>query len=83
VKFRVQIDELVLEGFDFHDHKRIAAAMKKELARLIAEKGLDRAGGRSAESASVSAPSFHVPSDRNPRSIGNEIARSVYRGLKQ
>lgn len=83
MKFRVNIDELVLEGFDFHDHRRIASALKTELARLIAEDGLYRTTRREAESARISAPSFRVPSDRNPRMIGNEIARSVYKSLRR
>ena len=57
--------------------------MKLELARLIAEKGLSSALDRKNDSSKIIAPSFNVPSDRNPRAIGVEIARSVYRGMKK
>lgn len=83
MKIYLQIDELVLDGFDYHDHKRISAAMKLELTRLIAEKGLGKALDRKNDSGQISATSFKVPSDRNPRTIGAEIARSVYRGIKK
>ena len=83
MKVNIQIDELVLEGFDFHDHKRIGAAMKLELGRLVAEGGLGSALDQKNNPGSVSAPPFSVPSDRNPRAIGAEIARSVYRGMKK
>ncbi|MDA4121760.1 MAG: hypothetical protein OK456_01115 [Thaumarchaeota archaeon] len=79
----IHIDELVLEGFDFHDHKRIAASMKVELARLITEKGLGMQLDRTSDLGRVSAPAFNVPTDRNPRAIGREIARSVYKGMKK
>jgi hypothetical protein len=83
VKIDLQIDALVLEGFDYHDHKRIGAAMKAELARLITENGLGSPVGWMRDSGQISAPSFKVPSDRNPRTIGAEIARSVYRGMRR
>jgi hypothetical protein len=82
-KINLEIDTLVLEGFDYHDHKRIGAAMKVELARLITEKGLGSAADLMGDSAQIRAPSFEVPSDRNPRAIGAEIARSVYRGMRK
>jgi hypothetical protein len=84
MKIEVQIGQLVLEGFDYHDHKRIADAMKVELAKMIAEKGLGEiAAGRSKDTGPLSIPVFRIPSDKNPRLIGNEIARSVYKSLKQ
>jgi hypothetical protein len=83
MKINLQIDELVLEGFDYHDHKRIGAAMKLELARLVAERGLGSVLDQKNNSGSVSAPPFNVPSDRNPRAIGAEIARAVYKGMKK
>ena len=83
MKINLEIDELVLEGFDFHDHKRIAASMKVELARLITEKGLGLQLDQTSDLGRVSAPDFNVPSDRNPGAIGREIARSVYKGLKR
>lgn len=82
-KINLEIETLVLEGFDYHDHKRIGTAMKAELARLIAEKGLGSAADFIGNSRQISAPSFEVPSDRNPRAIGVGIARSVYRGMRK
>jgi hypothetical protein len=83
MKIDVQIDELVLEGFDYHDHKRISNAMKIELARLIIENGLDqKAVERKDGAANISAPVFQIPMDRNPRMVGNEIARSIFKSLK-
>jgi hypothetical protein len=82
-KIDVRIDELVLEGFEYHDHKRIGAAMKLELARLITERGLGPALSRRWDPGPIIAPSFNIPSDRSPRAIGAEIARSVYQGMKR
>jgi hypothetical protein len=84
MKINIQIAELVLEGFDYHDHKRISNAMKIELTRLVAEKGLGQTSVEQEHGvAHISAPAFQMPTDRNPRMIGNEIARSVFKGLKR
>jgi len=84
LKVRLEIGTLVLDGFDYHDHKRIADAMKVELARLVAERGLGEAVGRQRrEIARAEAPSFPIPTDKSPRSVGKEIARSVYASLKR
>lgn len=82
MKVHLEIGELVLEGFEYHDHKRIASAMQRELARLISQRGLANAQGVRDRVEGLEGPSFTVPRDRNPRTIGEEIARSVYRGMK-
>jgi hypothetical protein len=82
MEIRVQIDELVLDGFNYHDHLRIAAAIERELAKMIRERGHDLTHAPQ-QLHKIDAGSFKVPSDMNPRLIGAGIARSLYNGLKR
>jgi hypothetical protein len=81
VKVRIEIGELLLEGFDYHDHRRIASAMARELARLVGGGGPPRGPSAGDHTASITAPSFVMPFDKSPKRIGVEIARSVYKGM--
>lgn len=78
MKVRINIAELILNGFDYHDGKRIAAAIEHELARLIREKGLP--DGLDGEMAKINAGSFDVKQG-NARAVGGDIARAIYRAL--
>ncbi len=77
MKVRIVIRELVLDGFDYHDHPRIAAAMKAELVRIIEERGVSESLVQRGSLAALDARSINVPHDRDPRKVGIEIARSV------
>lgn len=80
-KVNVEIDELMLTGFDHHDRFRIASALELELASLIKERRFPTGLAKEREVRQVAVPSFHAPADSNPRMIGIEAARSIYRGL--
>lgn len=77
VRVVINIDRLVLEGFDYHDHLRISRAMEQELSRLVREKGPPRTSDLSAVDAGVINMREHAA----PGTVGIDIARSVYRGL--
>ena len=76
----LHIDELVLHGFGARDRHRIAEAVKRELARLIAQ-------GDLAHQASpiqldrVDAGSFRLDPAARPNHIGQTVAQRVYRQL--
>jgi hypothetical protein len=80
-RVHVEIDELVLTGFDHRDRFRIASAMELELVSLIKEKRLPTGLAKGRTTHQVDAPSFNAPADSNPRTIGIETARSIYKGL--
>jgi hypothetical protein len=82
MKVNIEIGELVLDGLDYHDHRRISKAIEQELTRLISENGLSKWPTPQNKTPSIDAPSFNAPSNMNPRTIGRETARSIYRGLR-
>jgi hypothetical protein len=79
---RVDIGELVLDGFDARmDPERVAAAFEAELTRLVRERGVPLAadgGGRAPEALSGLPP---LPATTSPARLGEALARAVHAGL--
>ncbi len=76
----LEIDALVLHGFERRDRYRIARAMERELGRLFAEQGAPSLlGGR--HEAKLDGGSFSVSAGAAPETIGVSVARSIYQGL--
>jgi hypothetical protein len=77
----------VLHGFEYHNHRRISAAVEQELIRLISENGLKAKRGKIKDyyyemPYNIDAGSFNVlPNMNNPKTIGTEIARLIYNSL--
>lgn len=82
MRINIEIERLVLNGFDFHDHKRISAALEQELAWLIRENGLPEGFTQGDKIPIIYPPSFTAPEDMNPRKLGTEVARSIFRAWK-
>jgi len=78
----VHIEELVLHGFATGDCRRIAQALEQELARLMGEGTL---GWRQNPPVieRVNAGAFKVEAAAKPQATGTEIARAVFRSLRQ
>ncbi|MFE4367504.1 hypothetical protein ACFRMN_04470 [Streptomyces sp. NPDC056835] len=77
---RVDIGELVLDGFDRVDPDRVSAAFRTELARLVRDRGVPLAtdGGRTLDALSGLPP---LPATTSPRRLGEALARAVHAGL--
>ena len=80
---KVHIEELVLEGFPPGDRYRISSAMEQELAWLMGE---ERASGwqqRPLALERMMGGTFHLKAGAKPQAAGIEIARAVFRSLRQ
>ncbi|MFE3137635.1 hypothetical protein [Streptomyces scopuliridis] len=77
---RVDIGELVLDGFDRVDPDRVSAAFQAELSRLVQDRGVPLAtdGGRALDTLSGLPP---LPATTSPRRLGEALARAVHAGL--
>ncbi len=78
----VHIEELVLDGFAPADRHRIGEAVERELGRLLAGEEASRLPRRSLAVDAVDAGEFRLPASANARSIGAQVARSVFQGLR-
>ncbi|MEV4969430.1 hypothetical protein [Streptomyces scopuliridis] len=77
---RVDIGELVLNGFDRVDPDQVSAAFQAELSRLVRDGGVPLAtnGGRALDALSGLPP---LPATTSPRRLGEALARAVHAGL--
>lgn len=73
----VHIEELVLHGFGAGDRYRIARAVEKELARLLASQGLPGRVG-AIEVDRLAGGTFSVKPGSRAEAIGTQIGQSVH-----
>jgi hypothetical protein len=82
---KLHIDELVLHGFAPGDRYAIAAAVQRELARLVADQSTSADFTSVVEKHSNSylldVGAFHVEQNSRSNSMGNQIARAIHGGL--
>ena len=79
----VHIEELVLHGFAPEGRHRIARAVESELARLMSEEGLPGLGMNSINIERVRGGAFKAEAGARPQATGAEIARAVFRSVRQ
>ncbi len=79
---QLHIEELVLHGFPAGERHRIASAMEQELSRLVTAQGLVGVS-RSVELERVQGGVMRVVAGQKPAATGVQIARSVFRNLRQ
>lgn len=83
LKIHLNIDELVLHGFDKDSTAHIGKIIESELARLIADKGLPNTMPLQNHNLDlIDGASITVqPSQKNTRNLGSVIAKSIYSSL--
>jgi hypothetical protein len=74
----LHIEELILHGFPARDRHRIAAALERELSRLIAQGDLAHLPGKSIQLDHLDAGSFRLDPAAQPSHIGRIVAQRVY-----
>ncbi|WP_411145378.1 hypothetical protein [Streptomyces sp. x-80] len=80
--FRIDIGELVLDGFDSRiDPDRVSAAFQSELTRLVRERGVPLAADGAGVTLDGLAGLPPLPATTSPVRIGEALARAVHAGL--
>lgn len=74
----LHIDDLVLDGVPARDRAAVAEALRAELGRMIAERGLPPDLGRRA--ATLETAGLHSGPGQSAAQLGIRIARSLLRG---
>src|SRR5579885_399639 len=77
----LNIEELVLMGVAANDRALIAAALSRELTRLIAERGVPPALAGMGNLANLDAGAFHPRPGERADALGARIAGMLYQGL--
>jgi hypothetical protein len=81
VNVALHIEELVLHGFSPGDRHAIAEGLQRELAHLLAERGLPPALAQGVDAPQISGLSFAVSGQTRPERVGSQIAQSIWGGL--
>jgi hypothetical protein len=81
MNINVHIERLILEGLPVKGSEgpAVQAAVEGELARLLAERGLDGLAGGAVPS--LSAGSIELAGGARPAHLGRQIARAIHGGI--
>ena len=77
----IDIAALQIEGMDARRGEAIAAALRAELARLVAAGGLASTASARIDARTVTGSVNAFDHDANPGLIGARLAHAVYQGL--
>lgn len=75
-QIKVNIGTIVLDGVNFHDHKRIVSEFNQELRHLLVRQGFN-ISNNNQNGMSYSETSKNT----KPQSVGQQLAHSVYANL--
>jgi hypothetical protein len=81
----LSIERIMLDGITIQpgQHSALSAAVRTELMRLLREGGLAPGLSRPSAMARVDAPTIESPAAADPVTLGRDIARAVYGGVRQ
>ena len=74
----LHVEELVLHGFARRDRQAIGEALRGELARLIAERGLPAGLSAADGAASLDGGAFRASPGQRPAEVGAAVANAIY-----
>ncbi|MDD3872953.1 MAG: hypothetical protein PHE01_01775 [Methanosarcina sp.] len=80
-RVEINIEKLVLEGFERADRHLIGEAVEQELARLFAEQGVPPGLEMRGNIARLEGATVTIAPGLEASNIGVNIAKSVYGGL--
>lgn len=81
MNIELNIEELVLHGFERGDKHRIAQAVQQELTNMLSKNLNDNLLIKPGEHYRIDAGQFELQADAKPEQIGAHIASAVYGGL--
>lgn len=77
----LHIEELMLHGFAPGDRYLIAEAIEREVAFLLAERGVPSSWAQGGEIARLNAGTIEIREASRAEVIGAQVARALYEGL--
>ena len=80
-QIRLNIEELVLHGFSESEAQCIRETAEAELTRLLSEGNLSSSQVHTGTISSLNVGRIQIYQNATPRTIGSQIARSIYGGL--
>ena len=81
MNIELEIDELVLHGVAPKDRAPIGDAVRRELARLLGERGVPHPLQRGGEASVPHGGAVHLRNDAASSLVGQQVAAAVYGSL--
>lgn len=79
----LQIDQLILHGFDRIDRRQVGSAVERELTRLINEQGLPSSLNQTRTIGNINVGEFKTGQSTGTNSVGTQVAQKIYGGMKR
>ncbi len=79
----LHIDRIVLDGVGHLNHGQLSLVIKRELHRLISVQGLHGSLHQSTTIKKIVTKPIALNSSVSEKNLGNKIAGSIHRGMKQ
>ncbi len=83
MRVKVKIEELALEGLPAADHHHIGGAVRSELARLLAERGLPPGLAGGERISKLDGGRIEMRQGERPEAVGRHVAGAVYKGFNR
>ncbi len=78
----INIDELILHGFSDREGREIEASVKLELARIFMGNGIPEGIKNGGRLHDIHNGPIRISQKSRPKSIGKQVAETIYNGLK-
>ena len=82
MNINLNIDSLILHGFPSTDRAQIAAAVQRELTRLLAERGVPPSLAQEASRLQIDSGQFQITPGARADAVGRQVAQQIYEGLQ-
>jgi hypothetical protein len=82
VNITVEIDELILHGIAPETAASVGAALRGELAALLAARGMPRSLSRQGVTGAIDGGTVHLREGAPAERIGRQLASAVYGSLE-
>lgn len=79
----LNIEELILEGFEDRNRRAIEEAVERELSRLFAERGIPPSLENGGRIDNLDGGIFEMKPGLKAEMIGVRIAQAMYRGINK
>lgn len=80
-RIEINIEKLVLVGFEHADRYRIGEAVEQELVRLLTEQGIPSGLEKGGNISRLDGAAIKITLGSKASNVGINIAKSVYGGL--
>jgi hypothetical protein len=83
MRVKVKIEALALEGFPAADRHSIGGAVKSELARLLAERGVPPGLAGEERIPTLDGGRIETRQGERPEVVGQSVAGAFYKGFNR